>query len=521
MDSENLKKIAAIIGKDLSEVSPDNQKLLSDFVSSLSSNAPAPGGEKVNLPATPESGGVKTNLAQPTIDPETRKLINNKIAEELSQSSDGPQYRPIRWPSGAVTYERVAKQGRAKFSGAQSDEERRASGANNLGRDLYGGQDPLRGNRLERMKSESAGAAAEQDRRQGIRDSVALPISDNAAFADGFKQQGLPTPGNKRDIFKDKDGRLEDPATLKARLIKEGMNPNDATIAAGQRSRDMFNPPNAKKDGFGMQGGQASAVMNADPERRMDVMQQLKDARKDNLQALAEARRNNPFRKEVGITTKVEAPDGTVLAQRGEGEVRTDRAGNTVDAPGRMNFLNGAANLKDALTIYNNGGVAKRPNVPLYYEGTNEPVSVGGEQRFTTVPAPTKSLVTVNPDTNTLTPVAGDPNISSKKGVELSGQGVGTKVTGAYGTAVGGISGGTPLTQEQRLGLAPLPPETQKARDALVGGPTLPQGMEMKDGKLRAYEKDPIKEQLAKNQQDALGKAADEELKKRKAKEAA
>jgi hypothetical protein len=267
--------------------------------------------------------------------------------------------------------------------------------------------------------------------------------------------------------------------------------------------------------------------MNADPERRMDVMQQLKDARRDNLESLAEARRNNPFRKEVGTVTKVEARDGTVIAQRGEGEVGVARggtagaAGNTVDAPGRMNYLNGAANLKDALTTYNNADVAKRPNVPLYYEGTNEAVVVDGKQRFTTAPAPTKSLVTANSDTNTLTPVDSDPNISSKKGVELSGQGVGTKVTGAYGTAVGGISGGTPLTQDQRLGLAPLPPETQKARDALVGGPTLPQGMEMKDGKLRAYEKDPIKEQLAKNPQDALQKAADEELKKRKTKEAA
>jgi hypothetical protein len=36
----------------------------------------------------------------------------------------------------------------AKFNGAQTDEERRASGANRLGPDLSGGQDPLRGKRL-------------------------------------------------------------------------------------------------------------------------------------------------------------------------------------------------------------------------------------------------------------------------------------------------------------------------------------------------------------------------------------
>lgn len=497
MDSENLKKIAAIIGKDLSEVSPDNQKLLSDFVSSLSSNAPAPGGEKANLPATPESGGVKTNLAQPTIDPETRKLINNKIAEELSQSSDGPQYRPIRWPSGAVTYERVAKQGGAKFSGAQSDEERRASGANNLGRDLSGGQDPLRGNRLERMKSESAGAAAEQERRQGIRDSVAL-VTPFAPYPDGSVRPAL----EGRDIFRDKEGRIEDPAALKARLIKEGGNPNDAAIAAGQRYRDMFAPPNAKKEGWGMGGMQSGAVLNTTPgfnadgaSPRMDVMQQLKDARKDNLQALAEARRNNPFRKEVGTVTKVEAPDGTVLAQRGEGEVRTDRAGNTVDAPGRMNFLNGAANLKDALTIYNNADVAKRPNVPVVYEGTNEPsmTGSGASRRQETVSAPAPTVT------------------NAPEGGRI--------VRGIYGTAFSGEAAKTAaLVQERRDQGIPIKPDDKlyvKEGDVPAGFQRNP------DGKVVATRPDPIKEQLAKNQQDALDKAADEELKKRKAKEAA
>jgi hypothetical protein len=169
-----------------------------------------------------------------------------------------------------------------------------------------------------------------------------------------------------------------------------------------------------------------------------------------------------------------------------------------------MNYLNGAANLKDALTTYNNADVAKRPNVPLYYEGTNEPVSVDGKQRFTTAPAPTVSK-------------------------ELNG--LSTKVSGPYGTAVGGVAIGTNLTKDQRLGLAPLPPDVQKGRDALVGGPTLPQGMEMKDGKLRAYEKDPIKEQLIESISKKFGlpesqkytatKLAEEELKKRKAKEAA
>jgi hypothetical protein len=477
---EELKKL-------LENLSAETKKQVFDFVSSRSSNASAPGGEKVNLPASANAPAFQSRN-----DELRRRLI---AAAERKLDGNDPRQKAGTFLFNPITHQIK----RSPTSGGGSASYDLSGNPKETG---PGSPDDLRTDRLSRMKEGSAGAAAEQARRQGIRDSVALPISDNVAFADSFKQRGLPTPGDKRDIFKDKEGRIEDPATLKARLIKEGMNPNDATLAAGQRYRDMF-------------GRQADVVMGVAPERRMEVMQQLKDARKDNLQALTAARLNNPFRKEVGVTTKIEAPDGTVLAQRGEGEVRTDKAGNTVDSLGRMNFLNGAANLKDALTAYNNADVAKRPNVPLYYEGTNEPVVVDGKQQFTTAPAPTKSLVTANPDTNTLTPVAGDPNISSKKGVELSGQGIGTKVTGAYGTAVGGISGGTPLTQDQRLGLAPLPPETQKARDALVGGPTPPQGMEMKDGKLRAYEKDPIKEQLAKNQKDALDKAADEELKKR------
>jgi hypothetical protein len=357
--------------------------------------------------------------------------------------------------------------------------------------------------RLERMKLESAGAAAEADRRKGIRDSVALPfnsqfLKDKEKFEAPFKQQGLPAPGadrtgyeeGNRSIFKDAQGRIEDPATLKARLIKEGMNPNDATIAAGQRSRDMFNPPNAKKDGFGVQGGQASAVMNADPERRMDVMQQLKDARKDNLQALTAARLNNPFRREVGVTTKIEAPDGTVLAQRGEGEVRTDRAGNTVDSLGRMNFLNGAANLKDALTAYNNADVAKRPQIPVFYEGTNEPsmTGSGASRRQETVSAPAPTVT------------------NAPEGGRI--------VRGIYGTAFSGEAAKTAaLVQERKDQGIPI-----KAGDELyVKEADVPAGFQRNpDGRVVATRPDPIKEQLAKsNSQDALDKAADEELKKR------
>jgi hypothetical protein len=513
MDPDDLKKIAAILNVDLSKVSGENQKLLSDFVSSRSSNASAPATTK-----NPELQAKEDRLRERLIDKmdsgfddkknsalETREKAEAIIARRVeaaprrmvtssSQPNDPYEGKIRREVYKELGIADTLNENRSEFDLNRLDAKAAAIGKT---RDEYETMP-----RLERMKLESAGAAAEAERRQEIKDSVALPfnsqfLKDKEKFEAPFKQQGLPAPGadrtgyeeGNRSIFKDAQGRIEDPATLKARLIKEGMNPNDATIAAGQRSRDMFNPPNAKKDGFGVQGGQASAVMNADPERRMDVMQQLKDARKDNLQALTAARLNNPFRREVGVTTKIEAPDGTVLAQRGEGEVRTDRAGNTVDSLGRMNFLNGAANLKDALTAYNNADVAKRPNVPVFYEGTNEPsmTGSGASRRQETISAPAPTV------------------INAPEGGRI--------VRGIYGTAFSGEAAKTAaLVQERKDQGIPL-----KAEDELyVKEADVPAGFQRNpDGRVVATRPDPIKEQLAKNPQDALDKAADEELKKR------
>jgi hypothetical protein len=515
---EKLKQLTAL----LSKLPEEDKKLASELLKGVApSNAPTSGGEKVDLPATAESSGTKTNIsASPQSDAIKAGLTNPKIdaielrafadmeAARRSKSSNRPMVQSSTRPNDPndnkfrkEVYRELGisdplSENRSAFDLNRLDAKAAAIGKS---REEYESMP-----RLERMKLESAGAAAEQERRQGIRDSVALPfnsqfLKDKEKFEAPFKQQGLPAPGadrtgyeeGNRNIFKDAQGRLEDPATLKARLIKEGMNPNDATIAAGQRSRDMFAPPNAKKDGFGMQGGQAGAVMAVAPESRMDVMQQLKDARKDNLQALVEARRNNPFRKEVGTVTKIEAPDGTVIAQRGEGEVRTDRAGNTVDAPGRMNFLNGASNLKDALTTYNNADVAKRPNVPVVYEGTNEPsmTGSGASRRQETVSAPAPTVT------------------NAPEGGRI--------VRGIYGTAFSGEAAKTAaLVQERRDQGIPIKPEDKLYMKE--GG--VPAGFQRNpDGKVVATRPDPIKEQLAKNQQDGLDKAADEELKRRQA----
>ena len=303
-----------------------------------------------------------------------------------------------------------------------------------------GSPDDLRTDRLPRMKEESAEAAAEQAaeqaHRQGIRDSVALPISYN--IESGFEGQ---------DTFKDYQGRIEDPAALRARLVKEGWNLNDARTAAGQRSRDMYTAPNAKNDGLG--NAQRAAVFDAAPglrpdgtSPRMDVMQQLKDARKDNLEALTAARLNNPFRKEVGVTTKIETSDGRVLAEREEsvGVARGGTGGavgGSVDKVGPMK-----------LTSDGKRAIANRTSV-----ATTTPEKLGFQS--------------TNPDS----PVPGADRPTNEVRV----------VTGRFGTAVGGgisikdqlvsqgkLPQGFELTPEQRTGQAPLPKEYAAVKQELL-----------------------------------------------------
>jgi hypothetical protein len=317
-----------------------------------------------------------------------------------------------------------------------------------------GSPDDLRTDRLSRMKEGGAETAAEAERKQKIRDSVALPISDN--ISSGFEG---------RDIFRDKDGRVEDPATLKARLIRDGiMDPNDATIAAGQRSRDMYNPPNAVNDGLG--NAQRGAVLGTEPglrpdgtSPRMGVMQQLKDARADNLRAQTEARLNNPFRKEVGVTTKIETSDGRVLAERGEavGVARGGTAGavgSSVDKIAPME-----------LTLDGKRAIANRLSV-----ATTTPEKLGFQS---TSPSPQEkkdfenSFKSKNPNT----PVPGVDRPTNEVRV----------VTGRYGTAVGGgisikdqlVSQGKlprdfELTPEQRTGQAPVPKEYAAMKQELL-----------------------------------------------------
>jgi hypothetical protein len=464
MDPDDLKKIAAILNVDLSKVSGENQKLLSDFVSSRSSNAPAPGGEKVNLPATPANAGERMNLpATPANAGERRNLPASANTPAFQSKNDELRERLVaaaerkldgndpRQKAGTFLFNPITNQiKRSPTSGGGSASYDLSGNPKETG---PGSPDDLRTDRLSRMKEGSTEAAAEADRRKGIRDSVALPISNNiAAGVEGPALQG-------RQVFQDKEGRVEDPATLKARLIKEGTNPNDATLAAGQRYRDMFNPPNAKKEGFGMQGGQAGAVMAADPERRMSVMEQLKDARKDNLQALAEARRNDPFRKEVGVTTKIETSDGRVLVERGEavGVARGGTAGAVGSSVDKIAPMELTSDGKRA--IANRTSVATTTPEKLGFQSTN--LSPQEKKDFE------NSFKSKNPDL----PVPGADRPTNEVRV----------VTGRFGTAVGGgisikdqlVSQGKlprdfELTPEQRTGQAPVPKEYAAMKQELL-----------------------------------------------------
>lgn len=281
-----------------------------------------------------------------TVTPDTREKINNAILEALSPGSGGERV-PIRWPSGAVTYERKGKRGGANFSGSYTNDQLRAMGANKMGADWSKTDDPLRGSRLDAFKEKNKSAQAEDTRRQGIRDSNSVDISKNIAA-------GL----TGRQIFQDNQGRVEGPAELKARLMKEGADIDTATIAAGERYRDMFDAPNSKPGGFGMRGGQRDAVINAKPEDRMGIMAKLKDARADNLKGLTEQRLADPNRKPVGITTSIQSSDGRVLAKRGEGEAVVARGGTqgamggTEDRPGPLTLTEAGENaIRDRVTV--------------------------------------------------------------------------------------------------------------------------------------------------------------------------
>jgi hypothetical protein len=334
MDEELLKKLAGAFGVD-----PKNlpQGTLENISKLLPQGA---AGNASTLEASSKSSAIT---------PDTREKVNNAILEALNPSGSQANRRPIRWPSGAVTYERVGKEGGADYSGSYTDEELKEKGGFKIGTDWSKTDDPLRGNRLDAYKASQKDPQARAEQRKAELDGVRLPISDNI-------KKGL----TGRDVFKDRDGKIEDPKQLKERMLKEGSDMDTATRAAGQRYRDMFETPNAKSNN-GAPNAQRDAVMGTakglredGTSPRMDVMAALKTARSDNLKAITEQRMADPNRKPVGTEMAITSGEtGRVLMKRGEGEARVARGGlGTQDVLGKMELTPAGENaIRDRLTV--------------------------------------------------------------------------------------------------------------------------------------------------------------------------
>jgi hypothetical protein len=349
MDEELLKKLAGAFGvdpKNLPQGTLENiSKLLPQGAAGNASTLDAPSNSS-------------------TITPDTREKVNNAILEALNPSGSQANRRPIRWPSGAVTYERVGKEGGADYSGSYTDEELRKKGGFKIGTDWSKTDDPLRGNRLDAYKASQKAPQARAEQRKAELDGVRLPISDNI-------KKGL----TGRDVFKDRDGKIEDPKQLKERMLEEGSDMDTATRVAGQRYRDMFEAPNAKSNN-GAPNAQRDAVMGTakglredGTSPRMDVMAALKTARSDNLKAITEQRMADPNRKPVGMVTAITSgQSGEVLMKRGEGEARVARGGlqgavgGTEDVPGKMELTPaGEKAIRDRLTVQETSAPTDKP----------------------------------------------------------------------------------------------------------------------------------------------------------------
>jgi hypothetical protein len=344
MDEELLKKLAGAFGVD-----PKNlpQGTLENISKLLPQGA---AGNASTLEASSKSSAIT---------PDTREKVNNAILESLNPSGSQANRRPIRWPSGAVTYERVGKEGGADYSGSYTDEELKEKGGFKIGTDWSKTDDPLRGNRLDAYKASQKDPQARAEQRKAELDGVRLPISDNIT-------KGL----TGRDVFKDRDGKIEDPKQLKERMLKEGSDMDTATRAAGQRYRDMFEAPNAKSNN-GAPNAQRNAVMGTvkglredGTSPRMDVMAALKTARSDNLKAITEQRMADPNRKPVGTEMAITSGEtGRVLMKRGEGEARVARGGlGTQDVLGKMELTPAGENaIRDRLTVQETSAPTDKP----------------------------------------------------------------------------------------------------------------------------------------------------------------
>jgi hypothetical protein len=356
MDEELLKKY---LGEAGIKVTPEQLKAVSGAFAKTNPAA---------TPATSQVDAVKQGLAKPT-DPylaREQKIapVEEKVARRIADSDAGygMTISTKTWDRDMRKLKDAHKTDEAKirqeeFALAGEEDPRAKEFAPYLEKSRQSDIDSGKISRLDAYKEKNKSAQAEAARRDGIRDSNSIDISKNLnTGAWKIKEDGSVSPVDSP--FRDSSGKVEGPVELKSRLMKEGASVNDATIAAGQRYRDMFDAPNSKPGGFGMRGGQRDAVMNAAPEDRMTIMEGLKNARADNLKTLTEQRLADPNRKPVGITTSIQSSDGRVLAKRGEGETVVARGGTqgamggTEDRPGPLTLTEAGENaIRDRLTV--------------------------------------------------------------------------------------------------------------------------------------------------------------------------
>lgn len=340
MDEELLKKILGAAGVN---ITPEQLKSASEaFAKNNSDSAATPATPSPSQPVPDDA--IKTGLTNPGVKDVELRAFADMEAARRSQAAD----RPIRTSS-----RRPNDPNDAKFKREVYKELGLTVPDNDNSRARFGAPPE---NRLDALKERNQAAQAEASRRDGIRDSNALDISGNLAAG--------------KNPFADDSGAVVGPDQLQKELIAGGMDRNDANIAAGQRYRDMFDLPNAKSEGWGMRGGQRDAVLNAKPEDRMEVMENLRTARADNLKSLTEQRLSDPARrgKSVGMITSIESHDGRVLAKRGEGESVVARGGTQgamgglEDRPGALTLTQAGENvIRDRLTVQETSAPTDKP----------------------------------------------------------------------------------------------------------------------------------------------------------------
>lgn len=346
MDEELLKKILSAGG--VKDITPDILKAATQAAQSnpLASSASSAGASSTDA--------IKTGLTRPSRDPADENQLKLARAEEslASRRANRPDVF-VKDNKTAALLNNIddARDRKEIFSELGIKDPQADEYAPYLDKDkaaILGDRPESSSNRLDAYKASQKAPQATAEQRKAELDGVRLPISDNI-------KNGL----TGRDVFKDRDGKIEDPKQLKERMLKEGSDMDTASRAAGQRYRDMFGGNDRAGYEGGDRGAQDAAIRNADPKDRMSIMKGLKEARVGMLQDITERRNADPNRKPVGTEMAIiSGQTGEVLMKRGEGEARVARGGlqgaigGTEDVLGKMELTPAGENaIRDRVTV--------------------------------------------------------------------------------------------------------------------------------------------------------------------------